>query len=148
VDRGELAGALAEDEEVRERVAAQPVGAVHPAGDLAGGEEAGDGRLLGLGVDPDAAHHVVAGRADLHRVLGDIDVSQLLELVVHPGELADDLLGGPLRGDIEEDAAVGRASALDDLAADRSGDDVAGQQLGRAPGVGSLAGHDAGDPAF
>ena len=34
-----------------------------PAGDLAGGEQARDGRGAGLGVDPDAAHHVVGRRA-------------------------------------------------------------------------------------
>ena len=37
----------------------------------------------GVGVDLDAAHDVVAGRADLHRLRGDVDVGQLLELVVH-----------------------------------------------------------------
>ena len=32
------------------------------------------------------------GRADLHRLLGDIDVAQLLELVIHAGQLPLDVL--------------------------------------------------------
>ena len=60
---GALTRALAEDQQVAQRVAAEPVGAVHPAGDLADREQAGDRRRLGVGVDLDAAHHVVAGRA-------------------------------------------------------------------------------------
>ena len=50
----------------------------------------GPGRVLAAvsGVDAHAAHHVVAGRADLHRSGGDVDVGQLLELVVHGRQLA------------------------------------------------------------
>ena len=78
-----LAGPLAEHQQVAERVAAEPVGAVHAAGALAHGVQARDRALLGVGVDLDAAHDVVAGRTDLHRLGGDVDVGQLLELVVH-----------------------------------------------------------------
>ena len=47
---------------------------------------------LGVRVDLDTAHHVVAGRPDLHRLGGDVDVGQLLELVVHRRQpLADEL---------------------------------------------------------
>ena len=77
------AGPAAEDEEVGERVAPEAVGAVHAAGHLAGGEEARHRGCLGLGVDAHAAHHVVAGRADLHGLGRDVDAGQLLELVVH-----------------------------------------------------------------
>ena len=49
---------------------------------------------LGVGVDLDAAHHVVTGRPDLHRLRGDVDVGQLLELVVHRRQPAPDELGG------------------------------------------------------
>ena len=78
-----------------------------PPDDLAGGEQAGDpAACAGVGVDLDAAHHVVAGRADLHRLRGDVDVGQLLELVVHRRQLLADDLGRQPGGDVEEDAAV------------------------------------------
>ena len=57
-------GPAAEDQQVGEGVAAEPVGAVHAARDLAGREQPGHpARGRGVGVDRDAAHHVVAGRA-------------------------------------------------------------------------------------
>ena len=68
-------------------------------------------RLLGVRVDLDAAHHVVAGRADLHRLGGDVDVGQLLELVVHRRQLAPDRVGRQPGGDVQEHAAVRRAAA-------------------------------------
>ena len=91
---GAQPGAAAEHQQVRQRVAAEPVGAVHAAGALAGGEQPRRGRGAGVGVDLDAAHHVVAGRPDLHLVLGDVDLGQLHELVVHRRQPALDLLGG------------------------------------------------------
>src|SRR5213080_1343563 len=97
--------APSEDEQVGERVAAQAVGAVEPTSHLAGGVEAGDRRRLRLGVDTHAAHHVVRGGEDLHRVAGDVDVGQLVELLPHGGELLPDLLRLALRGDVEEGAA-------------------------------------------
>ena len=124
-----------EHQQVRQRVAAEPVGAVHPAGDLAGREQAGHGRRAGLGIDPDAAHDVVGRRADLHRPRRDVDVGELLELLVHRGQLAPHVVGRQV-ADVEEDAAVGRAAALPDLGVDRPRDVVAGRQLGRPPGVG------------
>ena len=66
----------------------------------------GDERLLGVGVDLDAAHHVVAGRPDLHRLGGDVDVGQLLELVVHRRQPLRMYSGVAPRGDVEEHAAV------------------------------------------
>ena len=104
-------GPRPEHEQVGQRVAAEAVGAVHPAGDLARGEQAGHGRRAGLGVDPDPAHDVVRRRADLHRPRRDVDVGQLLELVVHRRQLAPDVLGREV-ADVEEDAAVRRAAAL------------------------------------
>ena len=53
-----------------------------------------------------AAHHVVAGRPDLHRLGRDVDVRELLELVVHRRQPASDELRVAARGDVEEDAAV------------------------------------------
>ncbi len=75
----------AEDQQVGQRVAAQPVGPVHAPGGLAGGEQAGHPGRGAVGVDLDPTHHVVAGRADLHRLLGDVDIGEFLELVVHDG---------------------------------------------------------------
>ena len=80
---GVVTGALAEDQQVGERVAAQAIGAVKAGGALAGGEQTRYRRHLALGVDPDAAHHVVGSGAHLHRLRGDVDSRQLLELVVH-----------------------------------------------------------------
>ncbi len=58
------------------------------------------------GIDLDAAHHVVLGRADLHRLLGDVNVGEFLVLVVHRRQPPEDLLGRQPGGDVEEYAAV------------------------------------------
>src|SRR5579863_6514147 len=100
VSGGGFPGAAPEDQEVRKRVPAEPVGTVHATCHLAGGIEALDGRTLGLGVDPYASHHVMAGRTDLHRPGGDVDVGELFELVVHRREPALYVLGWPARGDV------------------------------------------------
>ena len=109
-------------------------------GGFSGGEETGDVGHLRVAVDADAAHHVVGGGADFHRLFGDVEVGELLELVVHAGELALDVLLGlgdvlldP--GDVEEDAAVRRAAAGFDFAVDAAGDVVAGEEFGRAARV-------------
>jgi hypothetical protein len=60
----------------------------------------------------------VGRRPDLHRTSRDVDVGELLELLVHRGQLAAHVLGGQV-ADVEEDAAVGRAAALADLRVDR-----------------------------
>src|SRR5258706_75975 len=69
-------GPPAEHQEVAEGVPTQSVGAVHPAGDLPGRVEPGYDGGRSVRIDLDAAHDVVAGRADLHRLLGDVDVRQ------------------------------------------------------------------------
>ena len=81
------AGAPAEHEQVAERVAAEPVGAVHAASDFAGRIEARYRRLLRLGVDLHATHDVMRGRPDFHRVFGDVDLRELFELMIHAGQL-------------------------------------------------------------
>ena len=53
---GVLPGALAENKQVRERVAAEPVGAVQSRRHLAGREQAGHARHLRVGVHPHPAH--------------------------------------------------------------------------------------------
>src|SRR5690606_39890349 len=84
-----------------------------------------------VGVDLDATHDVVAGRADLHRLLGDVDVGQLLELVVHRRQLALDDLGRQPAGDVQVDAARRRTAARLHLGVDRPCYLVAGEQLRR-----------------
>ena len=68
-----------------------------PGGALAGREQARHRRHLRVAIDAHAAHDVVRRRADLHRLLGDVDVGQLLELVVHARQLLLDVLGGVRR---------------------------------------------------
>src|SRR5439155_24786933 len=130
-----LAGALAEDQQIGQRVAAQPVRAVHAAGHLARREQPRHGRRGGLRVDLDAAHHVVARGPDLHGLLGDVDVGQLPELVVHRGQALADVVRAAAARDVEQDAARGRPPAFFDLVVDRPGDLVTGQQLWRTPVV-------------
>ncbi len=135
-----LARPLSEHEQVRQRVAAEPVRSVQPRGALAGREQARNGRHLRVAVDLHAAHHVVRCRADLHRRRGDVDVGKLLELVVHAGQLLLDVLCGvrqPLRDprDVEQDAAVRGSAALLDFAHDAARDVVAREQLRRAARV-------------
>ncbi|GAA3047029.1 hypothetical protein GCM10020000_28850 [Streptomyces olivoverticillatus] len=104
-----------------------------PPSHLSGREQAGHpGRGGGVRVDLDAAHHVVAGGAHLHGLGGDVDVRELLELVVHRGQLAPDLLGGHPGGDVQEHPAVRGAAPGLDLGVDGAGHLVAREQLGRA----------------
>ncbi len=117
---GKLARALAEDHQIGQRIPAQPIRAVQSGAAFSGREQALDVRHLRIGIHAHAAHHIVRGRPDLHRVLGDIDVAQLLELVVHAGQLLLDMLGrvGQLLfdpGDIQIDAAVRTAAAFASL---------------------------------
>ena len=137
--RGVLAGALAEHEQVRQRVATQAVGAVEAGGGLAGGKQARHRGHLRVAVHANPAHRVVRRRPDLHRLLGDVEVGQLLELVVHARQLPLDVLGGVREllldpRDVEEHAAVRAPAPGLDLAVDAARDVVARQQLRRAAG--------------
>ena len=135
-----FAGALAEDDQIRERVAAETVGAVDARRALARREQSRDVRHLRVGVHADPAHDVVRRRADFHRLLRDVEVGQLLELVIHARELPLDVLLGVRQllldpRDVEEHAAVRRAAARLDLAVDAARDVVAREQLRRTPGA-------------
>src|SRR5256885_14707804 len=55
---------------------------------------------------------------------------QLFELVVHSWQLLLDVVGALLRGDVEQDASMLRATSLGDLAHDRLRHHVAGEELG------------------
>ena len=94
-----------EHKQVRQRVAAQAVRAVHPTRDLARGEQTGNGRCAALGLDADTAHGVVGRRAHLHGAARDVDVGKLLELLVHRRQLASDVVRWEV-ADVEEDATV------------------------------------------
>ena len=60
--RRRITGAPPEDEDVAERVAAEAVGAVQTARNLAGRVQPGHRRRRGLGLDAHTAHRVVDGR--------------------------------------------------------------------------------------
>ena len=67
---------------------------MHAARHLAGSEEPGRRRGLGVGVDADPAHDVVAGGSDLHGLGRYVHPCELHELVVHRRQpLADDVSG-------------------------------------------------------
>ena len=89
--RHRLAGDAAEHGRVGDAVAAEPVGAVHAAGVLAGDEQA---RQLGRGVDAahHAAHEVVRGRHHLDQPAGEIEAAVGAAL-----DHALELLGAPSR---------------------------------------------------
>ena len=63
-----------------------------PAAHSPAANRPGHARHLRVAVDAHAAHHVVRRRADLHRLLRDVDVGELLELVVHARQLLLDVL--------------------------------------------------------
>ena len=89
----ELAGALTEDQQIRQRVAAEPVRAVQARRGFAGRKEARQRRHLRVAVDADSAHRVVRRRPHFHRRRRDVEVGELLELVVHARQLLPDVLG-------------------------------------------------------
>ena len=125
---GGLAGAPPEHEDVAERVAAEAVGAVQTARNLARRVQTRHGRRRGLGLDAHATHRVVDGRADLHRLARDVDRCQRMELLVHRRQLALDVVGAEV-AHVEVRAAVGRPATRLHLLVDRARDDVARRQL-------------------
>src|ERR1700719_4165899 len=83
-------------------------------GALARREQAGHIRHLAVSIDSNPAHHVMGGWSNFHRLFSDIDIGELLELVIHAGQLSLDVLSTVREavldpGDIEKNAAV-RAS--------------------------------------
>ena len=121
-----------EDEQVGQGVPTEAVGPVQTTGRFPCAEQAVDThRSSGVRVDLDAAHDVVARRADLHRLLRDVDVGELLELMPHGGQLGLDDIGGQTLGHVEEHATMGGTTTRLDLGVDRSGDLVAGKKLRR-----------------
>ena len=97
-------------------------------------------RHLRVAIYPHSTHHVVRSWSDFHRLLRNIDVGELFELVIHARKLLFDVLfrvreprANP--GNVEEDAAVRTAPALAHLLHDRACDVIASQQLGRTTRV-------------
>ena len=103
---GALARETAEHDEIGERIAAETVRAVHAGAALARSKQAGNARHLRVGFHADAAHEVVERRPDFHRLLGDVDLGELLELVIHAGEASLDEVRRTARSDVEERAAM------------------------------------------
>ena len=66
--RGEFTRAFAEHQQIRQRIAAEPIRAVDAGGALACREQAGHRRHLRLGVHAHAAHDVVRRRPHFHRL--------------------------------------------------------------------------------
>ena len=73
----------------------------------------------------------MTGRSDFHRLLGDVNVGQLFELVVHRRQALEDLLGRKARGNVQVHATVRSATTGLDLRVNRAGDFVTRQQLWR-----------------
>ena len=122
--------------QVGQRVAAETIGAVDARRALARGEQARDRRHLRVGIDADAAHDVVRRRPDFHRLLRDVEVGELLELVIHARELALDVLLGVREllldpRDVEKHAAVRDSAPGLDLAVDAARHVIAREQLRR-----------------
>ncbi len=104
------------------------------------GKQPGYVRHLGIGIHPDSAHHIVGRGPNFHGLPGDIDIGQLLELVIHAGQLLFDMFGGIRNllfdpGDVEEHAPVRASTSFPYFTSNAAGHVVAGQQFGRAPGI-------------
>jgi hypothetical protein len=138
VGGGGLPGPAAEDDRLGQGVAAEPVGAVEPGGDLAGGVQPGHLGGMGLRVDHHPAHRVVGGGGDLHGLLGDVQQLVVQELPVHAGQLLQDGVLAEV-GDVQEHPAVGAATSLGDLGVVGQRHPVAGRQLHP---LGVVAGHE------
>ena len=116
-----VAGEAAIDGGVRHPVAAEPVGAVHAAGILAGGEQAGQpGRAVGLEAHP--AHQVVRRRHHLDPSAGEIEAT-IGAALDHALELGAHLVGAEM-AHVDIDPAARRRVALAHLLVDGAGDDV------------------------
>src|ERR1700758_4561475 len=88
---------------------------------LTRGKQTGNIGHLRIGVDADATHHVVSRGSNFHRLLRDVDVRQLLELVIHAGELPFYVFRRTRNavldpGDIQENTTVRTAAAFTNFA--------------------------------
>ena len=132
---GAQPGAAAEDQQVRQRVAAQPVGAVHAARALAGGEQPG-GRGTRRCRDRPRCRPSRSGRwgrLPSRSLVMSTSASSMNWWYIDGSRRLISSVGMP-RGDVEVDPAVRGAAARLDLGDDGAGDLVAGQQVRGATG--------------
>ena len=132
-------GPLPEYDQVGQGVAPEAVGAVDAGCAFARGEQPGNGGHLAVAVHANPTHDVVGGGTNLHRLLRDVEVRELHELVIHARQFALDVLLGVRQllldpGNIQKHTAVRRAAPCLHLAHDAAGHVVARQQLRRTPG--------------
>src|SRR5207244_10003723 len=118
-----FAGAFSKYQKIGERIAAETICAVDPGCAFPGSKQPRETRHLGVGINAHAAHDVVGGWSNLHRLLCDVDVCQLFELMIHAWKFSLNVFGG-LRHflfdprNIEINAAVRTSPALFDLSHD------------------------------
>ena len=137
--RRRLARPPPEQQAVEQRVAAQPVGAVHrDAAALAGGEEVLGERAAAVDVDLDAAHEVVRRGPDRDGLVAGVDPGDVHRQLAHLQQARADLLGAD-RPQVEQDEAVD-AAPRGELLGLGARHDVAAGQLHL---VGRVAGHEA-----
>src|SRR4051794_30344334 len=109
-------------------------------GAFSGGEKPGHIRHLSIAIDAHAAHRIVRGGTDFHWYLRDVDIGELLELVVHAGQLAFDVLAR-IRNfffdprDVEEHATMWTAPPFAYFTLDAAGHVIAREQFGGAARV-------------
>ena len=124
--RHHVAGNAAEHRRIGDAIAAEPIGAVHAAGILAGNEQA---ETLRRGVDlaDDAAHEIMRRRHHFDQAAGQIEtavaaaIDHALELLRH--------FGRSEMTHLDIDAAVARSASGAHLGIDGAADHVAGGAL-------------------
>ena len=138
--RGKASCAPSEYHQIGQRIATQPIRAMQSRRRFSRREKPGHGGHLRIAIDADSAHHVMRRGTHFHRLFRDVQIGELLELVIHAGQLALDVLRcfrhallDP--GNIEKDTAVRRASACLDFAIDAPRNVIAGEQFGRTARV-------------
>src|SRR5262249_24748304 len=93
-------------------------------------------RHLAVGIDAHTTHNVMGRGSNLHWRLGDADIRQLLELMIHTRELLLNMSRGIGKflldpGDVQEHSTMRTSPALLDFANNAARHVVACQELGR-----------------
>src|SRR4051794_25005463 len=103
---------------------------------LAGGKQSGHTGHLGFRVYTHPAHDIMGGGPDLHRLLSDVKISELHELVIHARQLlfdvfrcVRDFLFNP--GNIEKYASMRTASAGSNFVHDTARDVISSEKFRR-----------------
>src|SRR5690349_22958524 len=132
--RGVLTSSFSKNQQIRKRIPAEPVRAMQSRAALSRGKQSGNVRHLRIRIHADAAHHVMRGWPDLHRLYRDVNVGELLELVIHAGKFLFDVLGSVRNAildprDVKEHTTVGAASPFAHLAPDATSNVIARKQF-------------------